>query len=191
MTEVRLAVLTDVPKIAEIHMRTLPKSINSAMGIPRLVAVYEQTLRQESVTMLVATEGAVIQGFICGCSNYEDLSNSARGTYSLRQAVQACRALGFVEFSLQAIGLLSYLSKLKALGNFYYLANWAMLPNSPPALGALIFRAIWRQALLEGSKRIVVTVGKKERALLNFYYKLEFRKVTSTRSMLFLIKPFE
>lgn len=191
MTEVRLAVLTDVPKIAEIHMRTLPKSINSAMGIPRLVAVYEQTLRQESVTMLVATEGAVIQGFICGCSNYEDLSKSARETYSLRQAVQACRALGFVEFSLQSIDLLSYLSKLKALGNFYYLANWAMLPNSPPALGALIFRAIWRQALLEGSKRIVVTVGKKNKALLNFYYKLGFRKVTSTRSMLFLIKPVE
>lgn len=188
MTEVRHAALTDVPMIAEIHMQALPKSINSAIGIAQLVAVYEQTLRQESVTMLVATEGAVIHGFICGCSNYQNLFNTARGTYSLRKAVQACQALGFVEFSIQAVGLFSYLSKLKSLGSFYYLANWAMLPSSTPVSGALIFRAILRQALLEGSEKIVVTVGKKENLLLNFYYKLGFRKVTSTRRMLFLVK---
>ena len=191
MTEVRLAVLSDVPRIAEIHMLTLPKSINSAMGIAQLVAVYEQTFRRKSVTLLVATDGAGIQGFICGCSNYEELYSSAKGTYSLRKAVQACRALGFVLFSLQAIDLLFFLSKLKSLGDFYYLANWAMLPNSTPVSGAVIFRAMLKQALIEGSEKIVATVEKRDQTLINFYYKLGFKKVTSTRSMLFLIKASE
>jgi ribosomal protein S18 acetylase RimI-like enzyme len=188
VTKVRLANESDLPKIAEIHIRTMPKSINSALGSEQLVDVYEQTLCRQSVTILVAVDGTDILGFICGCSNYEDLYSGAKGSLSLRKAVQAYRALGLVALASEVIDLLHYLSKLKSLGSFFYMSNWAMLPTADPISGTLIFRAMLKRALSDCSGKVVVTVERRNHAMLKFYKKMGFEIATSTRRTLFLMR---
>ena len=64
MFAIRNADIEDVTRIAIIHKETIPNSINSLMGLQRLIGLYMALIEDESSQLLVAVRSNDVIGFI-------------------------------------------------------------------------------------------------------------------------------
>lgn len=186
--KIREAAVRDLEEIAQLHSLTIPYSINSAMGINRLMELYLSTMQDKDSIVLIATENNQVIGFISGTSQFGNLARSAKSKLSIEQVINLLRKMNLFKLLIVASDLIRLSRALKKLGDFYYFSTWGVLPDSHPAAGAALFRELMRRARDSGAHAIVANVGKKNSKVLHMYQSLGFLTITNTNSELILKK---
>jgi hypothetical protein len=185
---IREAAVGDLEEIAQLHSLTIPYSINSAMGINRLMELYLSAIQNKDSIVLIATEDNQVIGFISGTSQFGILAKSAKGSLSMGQVTNLFRKINLFKLLILALDLVRLSRAFSKLGDFYYFSTWGVLPDSHPAAGAALFRELMRRASDSGAQAIVANVGKKNGKVLQMYQSLGFLSVANTISELILKK---
>ncbi len=188
MLNIREAAVGDLEEIAQLHSLTIPYSINSAMGINRLMELYLSAIQNKDSIVLIATEDNQVIGFISGTSQFGILAKSAKGSLSMGQVTNLFRKINLFKLLILALDLVRLSRAFSKLGDFYYFSTWGVLPDSHPAAGAALFRELMRRASDSGAQAIVANVGKKNGKVLQMYQSLGFLSVANTISELILKK---
>ena len=188
MLKIREAAVGDLEEIAQLHSLTIPYSINSAMGINRLMELYLSAMQNKDSIVLIATEDNQVIGFISGTSQFGILAKSAKSSLSMGQVTNLFREINLFKLLILALDLVRLSRAFQKLGDFYYFSTWGVLPDSHPAAGAALFRELMRRASDSGAQAIVANVGKKNGKVLQMYQSLGFLSVANTISELILKK---
>ena len=188
MLNIRDAVIEDVARIARIHKETIPNSINSLMGLQRLIDLYTSLIDDESSQLLVAVKSNDVIGFISGTPEFGKVVKGAKSSITSSQIIRLLCNMNPVKIVFAFIDWLMINNQLKKMNNFYYFSTWGMLPNSPLGAATAIFRELCKHAKNHGSDSIVVNLPKDNSRLVEMYKKLGFLEIQRTLSEVVLIK---
>ena len=188
MLNIRDAVIEDVARIARIHKETIPNSINSLMGLQRLIDLYTSLIDDESSQLLVAVKSNDVIGFISGTPEFGKVVKGAKSSITSNQIIRLLCNMNPVKIVFAFIDWLMINNQLKKMNNFYYFSTWGMLPNSPLGAATAIFRELCKHAKNHGSDSIVVNLPKDNSRLVEMYKKLGFLEIQRTLSEVVLIK---
>ena len=188
MFAIRNADIEDVTRIAIIHKETIPNSINSLMGLQRLMGLYMALIEDESSQLLVAVSSNDVIGFISGTSEFGKVLKGAKNSITTHQIIRLLRNMNLAKIVLAIVDWLLINRQLKKMKNFYYFSKWGMLPNSPLGAATAIFKELIKHAKNHGSDSIVVNLPKNNGRLVNMYEKLGFVEIQRTISEVVLVK---
>lgn len=186
MLVIREAKQTDLTEIAEIHVNSIPYSINSILGIERLKALYSVFFSNPDHYLIVAEEEGAIIGFIGGTSNYSSLMKEAKSSVSLNQVLVLIRKIGIVRLVKMALDWIVIDFKFKRLNNFYYFSSWGVRENVNPIAGTLLFRRLLQDTKKTLKDSVIVNVSFDNEKVIKMYKSLGFKSLDKSLGELIL-----
>ena len=181
----------DIAGVADLHSKVIPFSLNSQMGVARILKLYALVQNNEKFICLVSKDSSGrILSFISGTGDYKIAFKEMTSRFKFREIFRLLFRHNPIKVIFSFVDSLQVHCILKNLGSkVYILTSWGSDPTiSSGKDSVLVFLEICKRANSLKFTHVSVDVRKSNIRLINFYLRTGFVVQARTIFSLVLIK---
>jgi hypothetical protein len=181
----------DIAGVADLHSKVIPFSLNSQMGISRILELYSLVQNNEKFICLVSKDSSGrILSFISGTGDYKIAFKDITSRFKFPEIFRLLFRHNPIKTICSIVDSLQIHSILKNLGSeVYILTSWGSDPMVDSGKDSvLVFLEICKRANTLKYTHVSVDVRKSNLRLVDFYLRTGFVIQARTIFSLVLIK---
>jgi hypothetical protein len=179
-----------VGNVAALHSKLMPYSMNSLMGPTRIHSLYHSSLNDENLIVYIARHEDRVSSFISGTSDYEKSVGFGIRTIRFTHLLHLIFKNNPILTILTAIDTIQIARGIRKIAsNSFCLTSWgADSEFGFETGGSQVFRKMLIEAKASSRKYLIADVRRKNKAVVEMYWRIGFTTYKNTLFSRILIK---